>query len=192
MILYVSFFLSDNFSPRVPQCTLLDRLSGGSTIVLHHPGATAPNADLNVENMSADVYLNPKVLHDLPELHVVAAELVQNFIEQWAIVIAQKFKERRIAHQWRQDTLEQQPLASAPHRDSRPLIPQPCDTPSGSCFEFIGRAPGSFKHPLLSHVPRTSGVTVPKTVTWHLQQVPLSNRLSHNAQREPIMSDVVS
>ncbi|KAG1750033.1 uncharacterized protein EDB91DRAFT_1078960 [Suillus paluster] len=129
--------------------------------------------------MSANVYLNPKVLDDYLELHVVAAELVQNFIEQWAIVIAQKFKERRIAHQWRQDTLEQQPLASAPHRDSHPLIPQPCDIPSGSYFEFIGRAPGPFKHPLHSHFPHTSGVTVPKTVTWHLQQ------------REPIMSDVI-
>lgn len=142
--------------------------------------------------MSADVYLNPNVLNDLPELHVVAAELVQNFIQQWAIVIARKFKERHIAHGWRQDTLEQQPLASAPHMDSYPLIPQPYDTPSGSCFQFIGRAPGSFKHPLLSHFPRTSGVTVSKTVTWHLQQVPLSNQLSRNEQREPIMSDVIS
>ncbi|KAG1874871.1 hypothetical protein F4604DRAFT_1550938, partial [Suillus subluteus] len=164
-------------------CTLLDRLSGGSTIVLHHPGATAPNADLSMENISANVYLNPKVLYDLPELHVVAAELVQSFIERWAIVIAQKFKERRIAHQWKQDVLEQQPLASAPHRDSHPLIPQPCDLPSGSCFEFIGRVPGSLAHPLLSHFPQTSGVTAPKIVAWCLQQVPLSNRPSHNAPR---------
>ncbi|KAG1844621.1 hypothetical protein DFJ58DRAFT_731140 [Suillus subalutaceus] len=147
----------------------------GSTIVLHHPGATAPNTDLSMENISANVYLNPKVLYDLPELHVVAAELVQNFIERWAIVIAQKFKEQRIAHQWKQDVLEQQPLASAPHRDSHPLIPQPCDVPSGSCFEFIGRAPGSLAHPLLSHFPQTSGVAAPKIVTWRLQQVLLSN-----------------
>ncbi|KAG1840346.1 hypothetical protein F4604DRAFT_1598931 [Suillus subluteus] len=164
-------------------CTLLDQLSGGSTIVLHHPGATAPNADLSMENISANVYLNPKVLYNLPELHVIAAELVQSFIERWAIVIAQKFKERHIAHQWKQDVLEQQPLASAPHRDSHPLIPQPCDLPSGSCFEFIGQAPGSLAHPLLSHFPQTSGVTAPKIVAWRLQQVPLSNRPSHNAPR---------
>ena len=40
-----------------------------------------------------NMYLNPRVLIDHPQLHVVAAQISQLFIEKWALPIANRFKE---------------------------------------------------------------------------------------------------
>ncbi|KAG9313665.1 hypothetical protein JVU11DRAFT_6007 [Chiua virens] len=71
--------------------TVLDRLSGGSTIVLHHPGATPLYADVVSQDISVHAYLNPHNLANHPELHQIAAQPVQLFAKEWALPVAQSF-----------------------------------------------------------------------------------------------------
>ncbi|KAG1727583.1 uncharacterized protein EDB91DRAFT_1253844 [Suillus paluster] len=66
-------------------CTILDRLTGGSTIILHHPGATSPNADVVPESLKAEVYINPRVLAEHQELHPVLAQITQTFIADYVL-----------------------------------------------------------------------------------------------------------
>ncbi|KAF8132776.1 hypothetical protein EV363DRAFT_1120532, partial [Boletus edulis] len=137
--------------------TTLDRLSGGSTIVLHHPGATPPYADVIPEHLSIDAYLNPRALAEHPELHKVGACLVQTFAEEWALPIARTFRDQRARHNWRQEP---------PHDHHQtdftalPLIPFP-DHPLSCRFVFPGRPPLQLAQMLasghtMSYVPRAN------------------------------------
>ncbi|KAG2336337.1 hypothetical protein BDR05DRAFT_953438 [Suillus weaverae] len=165
-------------------CTLLDRLSGGSTIVLHHPGATAPQTDLTPANLTAKVYIDPKVLHDHPPLHIVAAELIQTFIQCWATPVAQAFRDRHISHGWRQVGVDTQAPAPTPSGDPQALVPLPVDVLSSSSFEFISHHSGSLEwilpsHTVHSHFP--DAITDGKGITWSLKSISLSNQPSASA-----------
>ncbi|KAG1721781.1 uncharacterized protein EDB91DRAFT_1274880 [Suillus paluster] len=81
-------------------CTTLDRLTGGSTIVLHHPGTTSPTLDISPENLKAEVYINPKVLLDHHELHSVIAQISQLFITDYAMPLARAFAKNWIQNNW--------------------------------------------------------------------------------------------
>ncbi|KAH7903976.1 hypothetical protein BJ138DRAFT_1119867 [Hygrophoropsis aurantiaca] len=81
-------------------CTLRDRLTGGTTLVIHHPGATEPSAELVAENLKAEVYIDPCMLIKHPELHAVSAEVVQMFIECFACANAKDFREMRDTLGW--------------------------------------------------------------------------------------------
>ncbi|KAH0836827.1 hypothetical protein J3R83DRAFT_8603 [Lanmaoa asiatica] len=66
-------------------------LLGGSTVILHHPGAMPSYADVIPEHLSIDAYLNPHALAEHPKLHQVGASLAQTFVEEWALPIARAF-----------------------------------------------------------------------------------------------------
>ncbi|KAG1798653.1 uncharacterized protein HD556DRAFT_1206501, partial [Suillus plorans] len=164
-------------------CTLLDRLSGGSTIVLHHPGATAPQTDLTLANLTAKVYIDPKVLHDHPSLHIVAAELVQTFIQHWARPVAQAFRDRRISRGWRQISTHTQVPTPIPRSDPQALVPLPVDMPSACSFEFIGRHPGSLEqilssHTVHSHFPNAITTGQLQVIKWSLKPISSFNQSS--------------
>ncbi|KAG1870567.1 hypothetical protein C8R48DRAFT_771013 [Suillus tomentosus] len=73
-------------------CAVLDRLSGGVTLCIHHPGATAPLTDLQPQDLSASLYLNPKLLAEPLWCHQPIAEITQMFIERCALPVAQSFR----------------------------------------------------------------------------------------------------
>ncbi|KAG2154330.1 uncharacterized protein EDB93DRAFT_1081836 [Suillus bovinus] len=127
-------------------CTTLDRLTGGSTIVLHHPGATPPSLDISPENLKAEVYINPKVLSEHRELHSVVAQISQLFIADYATPLARAFAQNCIHNNWKGSG----PVSQTPSKgkttskgkqvEIAPLIPSPI-SPSSAHFTFYGRPP---------------------------------------------------
>ncbi|KAH7904703.1 hypothetical protein BJ138DRAFT_979490, partial [Hygrophoropsis aurantiaca] len=160
------------------QCTLYDRLTGGTTILLQHPGATEPGIINLPENLKSDVYLNPRMLAAHPELHQTAAEIIQLFLERWASANVEDFRSARRALNWKPALSEM----VAPNNQqavvnyyAQPLIPEPID-PSSAHFVIKGRPSG-----VLQELFRTSGGRVasflPSQSTpcvWRSQQVPVN------------------
>ncbi|KAG1793667.1 uncharacterized protein HD556DRAFT_1443456 [Suillus plorans] len=84
----------------VDLCTALDRLTGGSTLVFHHPGATAPGGNMTPESLKADIYVNPRVLAEDINLHQAVAEMSQFFIKCFATPLAHRFVVSRMLNNW--------------------------------------------------------------------------------------------
>ncbi|KAH7904909.1 hypothetical protein BJ138DRAFT_1118961 [Hygrophoropsis aurantiaca] len=120
------------------KCTALDRLTGGTTLVLHHRGAMQPGAEVLPENMNADVYLNPQILTRHPELHTAIAEIVQLFIEKLAVPSAKAFVDARLAHGWKEANETPQRPRQHINLLTLPLVPQPT-TANSTRFVFPGR-----------------------------------------------------
>ncbi|KAG1889914.1 hypothetical protein F4604DRAFT_1914451 [Suillus subluteus] len=141
-------------------CTVLDRLTGGSTIVLHHPGATSPNVNIAPETLKANVYINPKVLEEHHELHAVVAQITQLFLSDYATPLANAFADTRTRHKWEDPIM--------------PLIPHPI-VPTSAHFIFPGRPAGSLERLLsssdyvLSHAPFFDN----DTIKWKPHQIGL-------------------
>lgn len=163
------------------QCTVLDRLTGGSTIVMHHPGATAPNTPIVPESLKANIYVNPKVLLEHHKLHPVVAEITQLFLAKYATPLAQSFASSCTKKGWRSGG------SQTPAKDKRraetsllPLIPPPI-TPSSSHFVFPGRPDGSLEvllsteSHILSYIPRHYDTQI----TWVASQVGVQSSGNH-------------
>ncbi|KAG1721786.1 hypothetical protein EDB19DRAFT_1600794, partial [Suillus lakei] len=125
-------------------CTVLDRLTGGSTIVLHHPGAMSPNMNIAPETLKANVYINPKVLEEHHELHAVVAQITQLFLSDYATPLANAFADTCTRHKWGNSTMAQTPTKGKARTEDpiMPLIPRPI-APTSAHFIFPGRPAGS-------------------------------------------------
>ncbi|KAG1727167.1 uncharacterized protein EDB91DRAFT_1086508 [Suillus paluster] len=159
-------------------CTILDRLTGGSTIVLHHLGATSPNADVVPESLKAEVYINPRVLAERQELHPVLAQITQTFIANYAAPLAHAFAETH-SRKWGKSNAQQTPSKgkATPSKGKEkidtilPLVPSPV-SPNSAHFVFHGRPAGSLESLLnssfhiLSYAPLYDG-----NVIWEPTQV---------------------
>ncbi|KAG1876936.1 hypothetical protein C8R48DRAFT_590962 [Suillus tomentosus] len=156
-------------------CTALDRLMGGSTIVLHHPGATSPGLDISPENLKAEVYVNPKVLFNHHELHSVIAQISQLFIADYVTPLARAFAENQLQNNWNssgsQTPLKGKTTSKGKGRaDVMPLVPSPV-SPSSTHFTFHGRPQGSLEGLLssgsiLSYMPVYDG-----RIAWKPTQI---------------------
>ncbi|KAG1765885.1 hypothetical protein EV702DRAFT_981242 [Suillus placidus] len=80
--------------------TTLDRVTGGSTLFFHHPGATAPGGNISPESLKADVYIDPRVLAEDGELYYTIAGISQLFIEHFATPLAHRFAASHIPNGW--------------------------------------------------------------------------------------------
>ncbi|KAG1772895.1 hypothetical protein EV702DRAFT_976399 [Suillus placidus] len=130
-------------------CTLLDRLTGGSTVFLHHPGAVAPKSSITPQMLNAHVYANPKVLAEHPELHVVIAQISQLFTAHYATPLAELFAANCYRAGWSSSSTQDPYLQANRTDDSKlPLVPPPI-TPGSSHFVIPGR-PMDTLHQLLS------------------------------------------
>ncbi|KAG1776235.1 hypothetical protein EV702DRAFT_936315, partial [Suillus placidus] len=130
-------------------CTLLDRLTGGSTVFLHHPGAVAPKSSITPQMLNAHVYANPKVLAEHPELHVVIAQISQLFTAHYATPLAELFATNCYRAGWSSSsTQDPYPQANRTDDSKLPLVPPPI-TPGSSHFVIPGR-PMDTLHRLLS------------------------------------------
>lgn len=126
------------------QCTVLDRLSGGVTLCLHHPGATAPLTDLQPQDLSVSLYLNLRLLADPLQCHQPIAEITQMFVEGCALLVAQSFRDARLAHGWKQEL--RRSSSDIPDYDSLPLVPLPSSGTCSSDFNILGRPFGCLEH----------------------------------------------
>ncbi|KAG1787354.1 uncharacterized protein HD556DRAFT_1312814 [Suillus plorans] len=159
-------------------CTVLDRLTGGSTIVLHHPGATSPNADVVPESLKAEVYVNPRVLTEHHELHPVLTQITQIFIANYATPLAHAFAVIR-SRKWGNSNTPQTPSKGkgTPSKGKgknniiMPLAPSPV-FPNSAHFTFHRHPAGSLESILnssshiLSYAPSYDG-----HITWDLTQI---------------------
>ncbi|KAG1900853.1 uncharacterized protein F5891DRAFT_1188351 [Suillus fuscotomentosus] len=124
-------------------CAVLDHLSGGVTLCIHHPGATAPLTDLQPQDLSASLYLNPKLLAEPLRCNQPIAEITQMFIERCALPVTQSFREACLVHGWRQE-----PRCSSPDVDynALPLIPLPSSGSHSSDFNILGWPDDRLQH----------------------------------------------
>ncbi|KAJ7683510.1 hypothetical protein B0H14DRAFT_3535115 [Mycena olivaceomarginata] len=74
--------------------TQWDRATGGTTMVIHSPGTTIPNAPLVPEHLKAHVYLPPRFIKEHPETHATITYLVQTYIEHIGIPTARDWRMR--------------------------------------------------------------------------------------------------
>ncbi|KAG1843761.1 hypothetical protein F4604DRAFT_1689370 [Suillus subluteus] len=159
-------------------CTLLDRLTGGSTLFLHHPGAVPPKSSITPQMFNAHVYVNPKVLAEHPELHAVIAQISQLFTSHYATPLAESFATSCYRAGWSSSstssTQQAYPQANRMDDSKLPLVPPPI-TPASSHFVIPGR-PMDTLHRLLSSNTQLLSY-LPKSdaghITWAPAQVPV-------------------
>lgn len=170
------------------QCTALDRLTGGSTLLFHHPGATAPGSDIVPESLKADIYVSPRVLGEDVNLHQAVAEMSQLFIERFATPLAHRFEASRVLNNWPTHSAS----STTPSRPSTqssilPLIPAPVSRTSCH-FQVRGRAPGRLAQTIGLNTSFASYVPQGSPLTWVTQAVPVTpiatrSRTSPGAKR---------
>ncbi|KAG1832627.1 hypothetical protein DFJ58DRAFT_847961 [Suillus subalutaceus] len=132
-------------------CTILDRLMGGSTIVVHHPGTIPPNMPIVPESLKADIYINPKVLLEHRKLHPVVAKITQLFLAKYATPLARSFTLSCTKKGWRAAGSLQTPAKGKGRAETSllPFIPPPI-TPSSLHFVLPGHPDGSLEVLLLT------------------------------------------
>ncbi|KAG1798263.1 uncharacterized protein HD556DRAFT_1440600 [Suillus plorans] len=155
-------------------CTALDRLTGGSTLFFHHPGATVPGGDITPESLKADVYVNPRVLAENEELHQIVAELSQFFIEHFATPLAHRFATCHTLNNWPASSgSSTTPSHSSTANYNRvPLVPAPLI--NSSChFHVRGRPSSSLAQLIGLNTTLLSVVPQGSPLTWNTKAVPI-------------------
>ncbi|KAG0705387.1 hypothetical protein DFH29DRAFT_996952 [Suillus ampliporus] len=148
-------------------CMPLDRLTGGSTLFLHHPGAVPPKSSITPQMFNAHVYSNLKVLAEHPELHVVIAQISQLFTAHYATPLAESFTTSCYRAGWSSSsTQDAYPQANRTDDSKLPLVPPPI-TPGSLHFVIPGRPMdtlyGSLSSAqLLSYLPKSDA----SHITW--------------------------
>lgn len=160
----------------VLQCTTLDRLTGGSTLFLHHPGATTPGGIISPESLKADVYINPRVLAEDGDLHQAIADISQLFIERFATPLAHHFAACRTLNGWPASTGSSTTPSRIPatHHNHLPLIPTPV-TKSSCHFHIRGRPSGSLAQLMGLNTILLSAIPQGSPLTWNTQPIPVSS-----------------
>ncbi|KAJ6629672.1 hypothetical protein B0H10DRAFT_1293488 [Mycena sp. CBHHK59/15] len=119
--------------------TLWDRTFGGSTIVLHVEGTTAPNTPVLPEFLRCTAYLPPSFLAQNPASHGPIAHIAQTFIESVGVPTVNQWVRHARAHGW---SLTQTGPRPQPNRTPRTLVPAP-DSRDSSHYKFLGRPVGA-------------------------------------------------
>lgn len=99
-----------------------DRCFGGSTIILHIDGTTAPKTLLTPDRLKCHVHLPPHFVNEHPQSHLAIAHIVQTFIEHVGIPTVARWKRAAHTRGW---SLSQSGHATAAHPPAAQLIPVP-------------------------------------------------------------------
>ncbi|KAJ7725662.1 hypothetical protein DFH07DRAFT_970797 [Mycena maculata] len=137
--------------------TMLDRILGSTTLIIHSEGTTRPNSLMRPEYLSSTVYIPPTFLARNPAAHIHIARIVQHYIETVGVLTATA---------WRTDARRQLkwPLnQSGPPRSPNYIppglvIPDPKERGS-SVYVFRGCPDGSLNPP--SPAPAVPAVPAP-------------------------------
>ncbi|KAJ7281721.1 hypothetical protein C8J57DRAFT_1500415 [Mycena rebaudengoi] len=119
-----------------------DRAFGGSTIILHIDGTTAPNTMLTPDRMRAHVHLPPHFVEENPGSHLAIAHIVQLFIEYVGLPTVERWTRSAHTNGW---SLSFTGNPAPPHPPAHRLIPIPATATSH--YVFWGR-PWSSLSPL--------------------------------------------
>jgi hypothetical protein len=99
-----------------------DRAFGGSTIILHVDGTTAPNTLLTPDRLKADVHLPPHFVKENPDSHLAIAHIVQTFIEYVGLPTVERWTRSAHSQGW---SLSQKGNPRPPEPPSDRLVPAP-------------------------------------------------------------------
>ncbi|KAG0693207.1 hypothetical protein DFH29DRAFT_816579 [Suillus ampliporus] len=170
-------------------CTLLDRLTGGSTLFLHHPGVVPPNSSITPQMLNAHVYANLKVLTEHPDLHVVIAQISQLFTAHYATLLAESFATSCYHAGWSSSSTQDTYPQANRMDDSKLLLVPPPITPGSSHFVIPGRPMDTLHRllsstQLLSHLPKSDA----SHITWAPAQVPMIQRGKSKAALAPALA----
>ncbi|KAF8195268.1 hypothetical protein K438DRAFT_1760927 [Mycena galopus ATCC 62051] len=129
--------------PNEPETTLWDRAFGGTTLVLHIEGTTAPGTPAELQYLRASGYLPPSFVDAHPESHAAIANIVQLFFEAIGVPTVEQWTANAQARGW---SLTQPGYPSPVNPWSPRLIPAPAA--GTSHFKLFGRCIGELKHML--------------------------------------------
>lgn len=141
-----------------------DRVTGGTTVVMHVDGSFPPGTPRVAENVKVHVYAMPSLLQELPDTQRALAQLVQSFVESMAIPVITRWERAAANENWNLNTM----VPASSHSRStairiRPLIPRTTGT---AHFEFWGRRPGELARLIRGLEPQED--TQPPAVSSHL------------------------
>jgi hypothetical protein len=74
--------------------TTWDRISGGTTFILHAPPTTVPGTPAQPEYLKADVYMPPAFIANNPQSHRMIQNIVQQFIETVSVQTVRDWTDR--------------------------------------------------------------------------------------------------
>ncbi|KAJ6485995.1 hypothetical protein C8R45DRAFT_931017 [Mycena sanguinolenta] len=122
--------------------TLWDHAFGGTTLVLHIEGTSAPGAPPEPQYLRASGYIPPSFIDSHPESHVVIASTVQLFFEAIGVPTVQQWTANARAQGWSlTETGRPYPNLFSPH-----LVPAPAA--GTSHFKFLGWPVGELQRML--------------------------------------------
>ncbi|KAJ7166462.1 hypothetical protein C8R43DRAFT_1122031 [Mycena crocata] len=138
--------------------TILDRVAGSTTMLLHMQGTTRPGTPVLPEFLHATVYLPPSFLRRHPDTHLPIAQIVQAFIETVGVPTVNAWAADAKARNW---TLTQSgPRRYANDVPADVLIPAPRDV-STAQYTFYGCPLGSLRYDPVASPPHITPPTAP-------------------------------
>ena len=173
------------------QLTWLDRLSGGSTFMVHSSGTRPPNTHPAAEEARLDVFLPIVLLKEFPELRPVFAQLVQSYAQHVATVTMERWDHAKGLN-----------LGGALHRTDVPRAPSGRQRrteliPEGSTLYrvFHGRPVGELDQLLAQQFGETSSLSaqlanmrIPPTLSSPSKQSSSTSPTRHPARPPPKLS----
>lgn len=140
----------------VYQATLLDRASGGTTLILHTKGTTVPGSPHQPEFLKADAYFPPAFLADHPACRPALLRIAQEFIEHIGVPTVIDWNRRARGHlKWAFSGTH----ATPPSNPAMTDVPLP--NHGTSHFVFLGQpaAPGPDSLTQLHYQERIDALT---------------------------------
>jgi len=129
------------FLQRETQAACLDRVSGGTTMVLHSSGTTVPGAPHRSEYLKALGYLPPAFVRHNPQMHSAILQIVQLFIENIAVKTSDDWTACIKSHLgW---TLKQ----TGNPQPNRAVIGMPAPDVNSAQYTFLGQPSGDESSP---------------------------------------------
>ncbi|KAJ7763551.1 hypothetical protein DFH07DRAFT_956360 [Mycena maculata] len=122
--------------------TILDRIIGSTTLILHSEGITRPRTPARPEFLSSTVYIPPAFLAANPEAHMDIARIVQAYIETVGVLTVNAWTTNTMRQRWPLNSHSTSSIPTANYIRPGLIIPDPKQVGS-SVYIFRGRPAGS-------------------------------------------------
>ncbi|KAJ7020929.1 hypothetical protein C8F04DRAFT_1274377 [Mycena alexandri] len=118
--------------------TTWDRAFGGTTMIIHVDGTTAPGTPAEPQYLRASTYLPPAFVEAHPASHAPIARIVQTFVEAVGVPTVQQWRANAHRMGW---PLTQTGVGRTANTPSNHLIPTP--ELNSALYRFFGRRTGT-------------------------------------------------